>query len=76
MQRVTRSVTITERDVLDDAYGHSDKVSGAFGVASDRVAVTVDAGEACVAVRSEYITSSRTSAFVVRNGSLTPTEQC
>ena len=76
VQRVARSVTISENDILDDAYGHSDKVSGAFGVASDRVAITVDAGEACIAVRSEYITSSKTSAFVVRNGSVTPTEQC
>lgn len=76
VQRVARSVAITENDILADAYGHSDKVSGAFGVASDRVAITVDGGEACIAVRSEYITSSRTSAFVDRNGSLIPTEQC
>ena len=65
-----------QSEILDDAYGHSDKVSGAFGVVSDRVAITVDAGEVCIAVRREYISSSRTSSFVVRNESLIPTDQC
>jgi hypothetical protein len=76
VQRVARSVTITEQDILEDAYGHSDKVSAAFGVAGDRIAMSIDAGETCIAVRSDYFTSSRTSAFVVRDGSLTPTEHC
>ncbi len=76
VQQVARSIIITDEDILNYAYGHSDKVSADFGVASDRVAISVDAGETCITVLSEYITSSRTSAFVVRNGSLSPTGSC
>jgi hypothetical protein len=76
VQRLAPSVTVNEQDSLDDAYTSSNKIGAEFGVAGDRVSVTIDDGVPCVAIRSAYLTSSRSSAFLVHDGSLTPTAHC
>jgi hypothetical protein len=76
VQRLAPAVTVTEQDILDDAFTSSNKIADEFGVAGDRVSVTIGGGVPCIAIRSEFITSSRSSAFVVQDGSLTPTDHC
>jgi hypothetical protein len=78
VQQLASSVTVNAQDVLDAAYTSSNKIGAEFGVASDRVSVTISgANVPCIAIRSEYITSSRSSAFLVgHDGSLTATAHC
>jgi hypothetical protein len=64
-------MTFSDSDLLDSAYGKSDVVSRKLGVAGDRVAITVRGGVTCIVVRSEYLTSTRVSSFVVHGGTLT-----
>ena len=78
VQRLAASVTVNAQDIIDAAYTSSDKIGAAFGVASDRVAITISADNVpCLAIRSEYLTSSRSSAFLVGDdGALTATAHC
>jgi hypothetical protein len=73
VQRLAPSVTVNAQDILDDAYTSSNKIGAEFGVAVDRVSITIVGGVTCIAIRSEYLTSTRSSAFLVHDGSLTPT---
>jgi hypothetical protein len=78
VQRLASSVTVDAQDILDAAFTSSNKVGDAFGVASDRVTITISGDNVpCIAVRSEYLTSSRSLAFLVGpDGALTPTAHC
>ena len=80
-QRVLRlapSVTVNAQDILDAAYTSSNKIGAAFGAASDRVSITISGDNVpCIAIRSEYFTSRRSSAFLVgHDGALTATSHC
>jgi hypothetical protein len=78
VQRLAASVTVNAQDILDAAYASSNKIGAAFGVANDRVSITIVGDNVpCIAIRSEYLTSSRSSAFLVgHDGALTPTAHC
>lgn len=78
VQRLAPSVTVNAQDIVDAAYTSSNKIGADFGVAVDRVSITISSANIpCIAIRSEYITSSRSSAFLVgHDGSLAPTAHC
>ena len=78
VQRLAASVTVNEQDIIDAAYSSSNKIGAALGVASDRVSITISGDNVpCIAIRSEYLTSSRSSAFLVgHDGALTATAHC
>lgn len=61
---------------MSAAYTSSNKIGTEFGVASARVSIAIGDGGPCITIRSEYITSSRSSAFLVHNGSLSPIDHC
>ena len=66
------------QDIMDSAYTSSNKIGTAFGVASDRVAITASADNVpCLTVRSDYLSSSRSSAFLVGDdGALKAIDHC
>lgn len=78
VQRLAETVTVDGQDILDAAYTSSNKIGAAFGVASDRVAITISGDNVpCLTIRSEYLTSSRSSAFLVDiDGTLASTARC
>lgn len=79
VQRLAASVTVDAQDIIEAAYTPSNKIGAAFGVASDRVSITISGDNVvtCIAIRSEYLTSSRSSAFLVGlDGALTATADC
>ena len=79
VQRLAASVTVSPQDIIEAAYTPSNKIGAAFGVASDRVSITISGDNVvtCIAIRSEYLTSSRSSSFLVgHDGALTATARC
>ena len=78
VQRLAPSVTVNAQDILDAAYTSSNKIGDAFGVSSQRVSIIIPNDKIpCIAIRSEYFTSSRSSAFLVgHDGVLTATAHC
>ncbi|MFZ4719776.1 MAG: hypothetical protein ACOYMR_10145 [Ilumatobacteraceae bacterium] len=78
VQRVAATLTIDPTDLVETAYGSSDAIARAFGVSSERVSMAIGgSNSACIAVRSEYFASNRTSFFAVGDdGRLTPASTC
>lgn len=70
VRRAAADVVISDAQLLDLAYGTSAAVSQGFGVAAERVEITMGGGldDACVTVRSEYLVSNRVSSFRVQQG--------
>ena len=75
VERVSETVAISDSDIINYAYG-SGSIGAKFAVADDRVTMTNVGGGWCVAIRSEYLRSSRVSSFLIGANALKPTEHC
>jgi hypothetical protein len=76
VRRVGTDMTFSDSDLLGSAYLKSDLVSRELGVSGDRVEITVGGGVTCIVVRTESLTSTRVSSFLMQGGTLSAPTQC
>jgi hypothetical protein len=71
------TVTISEQDIIESAYGAPDTLAQQFGISGSDVQFTQEvAGDWCVTVRVSRLLTERSISFNVSDSRLVETEGC